>query len=184
MNDVREFRRRNAGTVQNPGPRVHRGQGSARRWLDLLVLPGFAFVAVAFFGAMYLRSAPIQLNAATGALYTDSFSICSSAVRVTCVVDGDTIWHRGVKIRLADINTPEVSAPQCAHEAALGRQATLRLNALLNAGPFEIGSSGSRDEDVYGRKLRVVTRDGQSLGEVLVAEGLAETWTGSPSSWC
>ena len=33
-----------------------------------------------------------------------------------------------------------------------------------------------RDEDRYGRKLRVVVRNGRSLGDQLVSEGLARTW--------
>ena len=41
-----------------------------------------------------------------------------------------------------------------------------------------------RDTDVYGRQLRVVTRDGQSLGMLLVAEGLAHVWDGGKRSWC
>ncbi len=111
------------------------------------------------------------------------FATCSGSGRVTCVVDGDTIWYRGSKIRLADINTPEVSQPACAHEAALGAQARDRLADLLNAGAFSLEAEG-REVDRYGRLLRVVTRDGASLGEMLVAEGLAEQWQGRRGSWC
>ena len=99
------------------------------------------------------------------------------------MVDGDTIWYRGDKIRLADINTPEVSQPACADEAALGAQARDRLTALLNAGAFSLEVEG-RNIDRYGRLLRVVTRDGTSLGDLLVAEGLAEEWQGRRGSWC
>jgi endonuclease YncB( thermonuclease family) len=104
-------------------------------------------------------------------------------VRVTCVVDGDTFWLDGTKYRIADINTPEISSPQCAREADLGRRATERLAELLNAGPFTL-SSIDRDEDQYGRKLRIVSRDGQSLGLALVAEGLAHEWQGYRQGWC
>jgi endonuclease YncB( thermonuclease family) len=41
-----------------------------------------------------------------------------------------------------------------------------------------------RDADRYGRKLRVVTRNGRSLGDILVAEGLARRWDGRRRSWC
>ena len=58
-----------------------------------------------------------------------------------------------------------------------------RLQELLNAGPFSM-VTGLRDEDQYGRKLRMVTRDGRSIGEVLVGEGLARRWEGSRRSWC
>jgi endonuclease YncB( thermonuclease family) len=112
-----------------------------------------------------------------------SFVRCGAGPRVDCVVDGDTFWYRGAKIRIADINTPEVSAPQCAGEAALGARATGRLQALLNAGPFTLESI-DRDRDRYGRLLRTVTRGGESLGLVLVGEGLAEEWRGHRGSWC
>jgi endonuclease YncB( thermonuclease family) len=43
---------------------------------------------------------------------------------------------------------------------------------------------GARDEDAYGRKLRVLERNGRSLGMVLVEEGLAHRWRGYKESWC
>ncbi len=111
------------------------------------------------------------------------FALCGSGARVTCVVDGDTFWLDGAKIRLADINTPETSQPGCAAEAELGAAATRRLIQLLNQGAFTLTTEG-RDIDRYGRQLRVATRDGTSLGAVLVAEGLAEPWRGRRSDWC
>ena len=62
---------------------------------------------------------------------------------------------------------------------------TRRMEALLSAGPFELHPPpGGCDEDRYGRKLRIVTRGGRSLGDVLVEEGLARTWTGRRLPWC
>jgi micrococcal nuclease len=113
----------------------------------------------------------------------ETFSRCGLNRR-TCVVDGDTIWLDGQKVRIADIDTPEVSQPSCAAEKALGERATDRLVFLLNEGPFEVRPIGSRDEDQYGRKLRVIERAGRSLGDQLVAEGLARTWTGRRQPWC
>jgi endonuclease YncB( thermonuclease family) len=112
------------------------------------------------------------------------YSLCRSAAQRSCVIDGDTIRHNGTKIRIADIDTPEISEPKCASEAALGHRAKERLLELLNAGSFEVIHPGGRDEDVYGRKLRVLRRDGRSIGMVLVDEGLARRWTGSRRSWC
>ena len=111
------------------------------------------------------------------------FSRCTGPARVTCVVDGDTIWYRGEKIRLADINAPEVSQPDCAAEAVLGERATRRLTELLNAGSFSLERDG-RDSDRYGRTLRTITRHGASLGSTLEAEGLAEHWQGRRGDWC
>ena len=114
---------------------------------------------------------------------TARFGVCSGSGRVTCVVDGDTFWFRGQKIRIADINAPEVSHPGCAREAALGKAATGRLVALLNQGPFSL-AAGKRDQDRYGRLLRTVTRSGASVGDALVREGLAEEWKGYRGNWC
>lgn len=113
------------------------------------------------------------------------FSPCRGAVRTTCVVDGDTIWYQGTKIRVADINAPEVSKPGCAREAMLGDEATVRLTQLLNQGDFAlVRPAGTPERDKYGRTLREVHRGGESLGAVLVREGLAEEWGGARIDWC
>jgi len=115
---------------------------------------------------------------------TDSGSAISGSYASTLrVVDGDTFWLGGDKIRIADIDTPELHA-RCPAELALAQKATHRLENLLGEGPFEMSPIGGRDEDRYGRKLRIVSRGGRSLGDVLVAEGLARTWTGRREPWC
>jgi micrococcal nuclease len=114
----------------------------------------------------------------------DGFTLCAGASRPNCVIDGDTIRLGGVKIRLEDIDAPEVFSPKCASELARGNRATERLLALLNQGPFELVLTGRRDRDRYGRKLRTLERSGRSLGAVLVAEGLARPWDGARHPWC
>ena len=76
--------------------------------------------------------------------------------RDNCVVDGDTFWLSGEKIRIADIDMPEVNEPQCAAEKVLGDRATRRLLELLKEGPFELRQVGTRDRDRHGRLLSVV----------------------------
>lgn len=98
------------------------------------------------------------------------------------IIDGDTFDHRGQRIRIADIDTPELRSG-CAAEVRLARAAKARLGALLAEGPFELHRV-ERDEDPYGRKLRVVVRGGRSIGDRLVAEGLARTWSGRREPWC
>lgn len=106
-------------------------------------------------------------------------------VRAVTVIDGDTLDYRGERIRIADINTPETGKPACASEAALGAEATRRMEELVAAGPFTLSPApDGRDEDVYGRKLRIAARDGRSLGATLVDEGLAHQWRGFKQSWC
>ncbi|NTA84166.1 thermonuclease family protein [Agrobacterium tumefaciens] len=113
----------------------------------------------------------------------DEFSICGDGRRVTCVVDGDTFWFRGAKIRIADIDTPELSPPRCARERQRGMAAKQRLLEILNSGPLVFRST-ARDEDRFGRKLRVVYRGHRSVGDMLVAEGFARRWEGSRQGWC
>lgn len=155
--------------------------GGASFVAALVVLPALAFSTV------LLWDTPLAPHAGAGAVAGDAesarFALCGGGARVDCVVDGDTFWYRGEKVRVADINTPEVSAPGCAREAALGEQATTRLQTLLNAGPFTLAPV-DRDRDAYGRLLRVVTRGGESLGAQLVREVLAEEWRGYRGSWC
>ena len=108
-------------------------------------------------------------------------SVVSASVRV---IDGDTFDYGGMRVRVADIDTPEVHG-RCPFETELAARATRRMRALLADGPFELHPLASgRDEDRYGRKLRIVTRGGRSLGDQLVAEGLARTWTGRREPWC
>lgn len=129
------------------------------------------------FNAMQFLPAPASAVAPSGAGAT--WKTASDTVRV---IDGDTFDHAGERIRIADIDTPELRS-RCAEESRLARAATERLKSLLAAGPFELKRLG-RDQDRYGRKLRVVTRAGRSLGDVLVSEGLARTWTGRREPWC
>ena len=141
--------------------------------------------AATFWGVWTLSGpAPVVAFAASAA---DSeaafFSLCKSGGGTNCVVDGDTIWYRGTKIRIADIDTPETHQSRCAAEAERGAAATRRLHQLVNAGPFTLQSI-DRDEDRYGRKLRIITRGGESLGEILVEEGLARYYEGGRRSWC
>ncbi len=111
------------------------------------------------------------------------FGSCHSGGGTNCVVDGDTFWLDGEKVRIADIDAPETHPSRCAREAGLGAQATARLQVLLNAGPVVLDVA-DRDIDRYGRKLRIVRRDGRSLGTMLVDEGLARPWEGRRRPWC
>jgi len=108
------------------------------------------------------------------------FGICGWAARQHWFVDGDTIWYEGIKIRLADIDAPEISEPKCASEAAFGERPKRRLLHLIN--PIEVVRTG-RDEDRDGRRLRVIMQNGCSPRDILVAEGLAR-WDGARRPWC
>jgi endonuclease YncB( thermonuclease family) len=153
-------------------PRRRRG---LRNWqLNLLTL-------LAVYAAVTLYSFADPLSSPT-ALPTEGGQIASpAAVRV---IDGDTFDYDGMRVRIADIDTPEVNG-RCAYETELAARATRRLDALLREGAFELyPAPDGRDEDPYGRKLRIVARGGRSIGDMLVTEGLARTWSGRRGPWC
>jgi endonuclease YncB( thermonuclease family) len=142
------------------------------------ILP-ILLLAVGLAGAIFLGVWPGPGEAVEGV----RFGICGRPPHSSCVIDGDTFYLNGQSIRLADIDAPETHPARCTYEATLGTRATRRLHDLLNAGPLVL-KTGFRDVDRYGRKLRVVHRDGRSVGRILVSEGLARKWTGHRSSWC
>ena len=162
--------------------RSSRSRSSRTPWLVTLLIAGLA-------GLGYLNFAPGEAGGATGAgegtsVSSIAFAMCGRPPHSNCVIDGDTFYLGNESIRVADIDTPETNQPQCAYERQLGDRATARFHQLLNAGPITLAMWDERDADQYGRKLRVVMRNGRSLGDTLVAEGLAHRWTGSRQPWC
>ena len=119
---------------------------------------------------------------APSALVT-TFGFCHTGGGTNCVVDGDTLWIGGEKVRVADIDAPETHDFRCPEEKALGDRATQRLIQLVNSGPVSLAPI-DRDHDVYGRKLRIVTVNGTSVGETLVSEGLARFYESGRRPWC
>lgn len=170
------------------GRRRHVG---SNLWLTPMMAVAFVAALASFqrfpAGSDAMPAPVAALFAGEGARGRDAlsarFGFCHSGGGRDCVVDGDTFWFAGEKYRVADIDTPETHPARCAEEAALGEAATGRLRDWLNAGSFSLESSG-RDTDRYGRKLRIVTRDGASVGSALVAEGLARPWEGRRRPWC
>jgi endonuclease YncB( thermonuclease family) len=123
------------------------------------------------------------LTASGQAAVRASFHQCKWGGGTNCVVDGDTIYLEGQKIRIAGIDAPETHDYGCPEELALGDRATDRLQSLLNGGAVTL-SSIDRDEDVYGRKLRDVAVDGNDVGDTLISEGLVRAYGGGRRSWC
>jgi micrococcal nuclease len=92
------------------------------------------------------------VRAAASASSGQVFGFCHSGGGTNCVVDGDTFWIGGEKVRIAGIDAPETHPPRCAEEARLGEAATERLQALLNSGAVTM-TRIDRDRDRYGRPL-------------------------------
>ena len=94
-----------------------------------------------------------------------------AASNVSKVVDGDTItMSNGEKVRLIQIDTPELASKEC-----YGIQAKSELSKLLNqAGEVSLTSDPNLDEvDKYGRLLRYVFIGNTNLNLKLIEIGAA-----------
>lgn len=121
--------------------------------------------------------------------FAQTFHICTPGENrhtASCVVDGDTLWYNGSKIRMEHIDAPEVENYDCPAEKALGDKATARLTDLLNAGGWTLQRDGNRERDKYGRFLLTLhTASGTIEGE-MISEGLAHPYDGKGKrpGWC
>lgn len=148
-------------------------QGYLSGWFDGVSGKPLSFASAATAETSGPSEPPTRVN----------FSFCHMGGGFNCVVDGDTIWLEGMKVRIADIDAPETHDYRCQAEKDLGDRATERLREILQGGAISLRSI-DRDVDQYGRKLRIVLVDGDSAGEILVAEGLARWYEGGRRPWC
>lgn len=120
-----------------------------------------------------------------------------SAAIITCfsltAIDGDTVRCDGVSLRPMGAGAPYVSgfdAPEVGHRAeceaerGAGDAATQRMRQLLRTPGLVIEDSGINDR--FDRRLVWLRLPGgQTIGEVLIAEGHAVEWTpGYRANWC
>jgi len=113
--------------------------------------------------------------------------ILAAAAVALLVTDGDTFSLDGEKIRIANIDAPEIHRAQCDAERRLGLVARRRLAQLLEGGAFEIlrgDPETGRKIDRYGRTLATIRRGGRDVGEILIEDGLARPWAGRRQPWC
>lgn len=136
-----------------------------------LVLAGFG-VGV-FFAAYQTDTTP----AVSGA---NPVPVCGSGVRYTCVVDGDTLWFKGEKIRLLGIDTPEMNG-KCRAERMQALHARDALVKLVSNATIKVRRSAV---DRYGRTLAKVYANDIGVGEALITQDLARRWDGRRRSWC
>lgn len=109
--------------------------------------------------------------------------LCGSAKRVNCVVDGDTLWLDGEKIRIVNIDAPEVDG-RCRAESAHAATATRVLAALVSNREIRVEREG---EDRYGRTLASLSTSEGDVGSALVAQRMAVHWRGRrepAETWC
>jgi micrococcal nuclease len=108
------------------------------------------------------------------------FPVCGKGARITCIVDGDTFWLEGVKIRPQGFDTPEMGKPSCPRRAAGAIEARDALQRLLESGTVQVQPTGRS----YDRVLARVTVDGVDIGETMIAAGHARRYVPGAAPWC
>lgn len=113
---------------------------------------------------------------------------CEKVSQSVCVIDGDTVAVDNERIRIANIDAPEISGAKCDAEKRLGLIAKDRLMQFLGNDALIIIKRGDpasgRLHDRYKRTLATLEVDGRDIGEILIAEKLARPWMGKRQPWC
>lgn len=119
------------------------------------------------------------------------YGLTEAGCRVGFVYDGDTVellcGDQTQTARLVGFDTPETKSPGCAEEAALGLKAKLRLGDLVAGVQGKAGGLLLDDQgyDRYGRRLVVMQISGRDVAKVMIAEGLAVSYSGATRiDWC
>lgn len=113
------------------------------------------------------------------ALATD-FPICGSGKRITCVVDGDTFWLNGEKIRPEGFDAPEMGKPNCHRPAAGAVESRAELARLLSGAQLGIERHGMS----FNRRLARVTVNGADLATLMIRAGRARAYVPGEAPWC
>lgn len=100
------------------------------------------------------------------------------------VIDGDTIDIRGERVRVVNLDAPDVgSHARCPIEERRGQSAKAYAIRLVRAAS-NIGVTDRAGQDRYGRSLARVTLDGQDFAGMMIAAGHGRPWQGRSSDWC
>lgn len=102
-------------------------------------------------------------------------------VKIKRIIDGDTIeLENGDRVRYIGVDTPELGRPGPEDDECLAWFARVRNMQLLGGGSVTLVKDPAVEKDKYGRLLRYVYVGGVFVNQVLVREGLAETFFCQP----
>ncbi len=102
--------------------------------------------------------------------------------------DGDTCYvtidGKNQKIRLLELDTPEISKPKCDAELVLGLKARDFVNDLIkNAKTIQFITD--YELDYFGRILSYLIIDGEDVSALLIKNGLGVVYKkGHKMDWC
>ena len=102
--------------------------------------------------------------------------------------DGDTCYvtinSKNEKIRLLELDTPEISKPKCDAELELGLEARDYINNLItNATTIEFKTDYTKD--YFGRILSFLIIDGEDVSAKIVSNNLGVVYDKkNKKNWC
>ena len=102
--------------------------------------------------------------------------------------DGDTCYvtidNQKEKIRLLELDTPEISKPKCEKEYLRGIEARDFINQLIeDANSIIIETDYSKD--YFGRTLAYLIVDGVDVSSLMIEKGLGVKYQkGIKNNWC
>ncbi len=102
--------------------------------------------------------------------------------------DGDTCYvtvdGKDTKIRLLELDTPEISKPKCDQELQLGLKAREYINSLImNASLIEFKTDYKKD--YFGRILSYLIIDGEDVSTKIVNNNLGVVYDkNNKQDWC
>ena len=130
------------------------------------------WIFILFFGLISISSAEILLRK-----YNDRYCY-----------DGDTCYvkvnGKNTKIRLLELDTPEISKPKCDQELKMALKARDYLNSLImNASSIDFKTDYK--EDYFGRILSYLIIDGEDASAKIVSNNLGVVYDrNNKQDWC
>ena len=130
------------------------------------------YLILIFFSMVTLAEAEIALRQYNG-------QYCYDGDTCYVMIDGNK-----AKIRLLELDTPEISKPKCEAELELGLEARDYLNNLIaNASSVEIKTD--YEKDYFGRTLAHLIIDGEDASAKIRSNNLGVIYErGNKKDWC
>ena len=127
---------------------------------------------ILFFGLISISNAEILLRK-----YNDQY--CYDGDTCYVIVNGNN-----TKIRLLELDTPEISKPKCDQELQMGLKARDYLNNLImNASSIEFKTDYKMD--YFGRILSYLIIDGEDASAKIVSNNLGVVYDrNNKQDWC
>jgi endonuclease YncB( thermonuclease family) len=137
------------------------------------------FAAVLAVGTVGISAATLFRSGAPSAP-PPRFGQCYNAGGPDCVLDGDTIYLGGDKVKIAGMVTAKIQSASCDHERIRGIDAALQLATLINKGDVTLGGT-VRSPD--GELRQTVEVNGQDVSAAMISSGAARSPDGD-RNWC